>query len=231
MSGWDVLTMLVVVGSAYLAGPDLHSRMLSAHSPREARASAAISALILVPLAFMITSLGIFARSLYPAASPEAAIPLLMTGLLSPALQGMVAAAMLAAFMSSADTSLMTAASILTLDIFRKASPNSSEKRLMLISRISVAVIGLSALVLAVSTPGIIKTLMIAYTVFTSGLLLPVITGFYKERLGITSSGALAALVGGGVTAILLGQSYPLMGMAVSAVLLFGISWLERGLR
>ena len=231
MGSGAVLTMLAVVGSAYLVGPDMHSRMLSAHSPGEARASAAISALILVPLAFMITSLGIFASSLYPAASPEAAIPLLMTGLLSPALQGMVAAAMLAAFMSSADTSLMTAASILTLDIFRKASPNSSEKRLMLISRISVAVIGLSALVLAVSTPGIINTLMIAYTVFTSGLLLPVITGFYKERLGITSSGALAALVGGGVTAILLGQSYPLMGMAVSAVLLFGISWLERGLR
>ena len=76
--------------------------------------------------------------------------------------------------------------------------------------------------------PGIIKTLMIAYTVFTSGLLLPVMAGFFRDRLGLTSSGALAALVGGGVTAILLGQNYPLLGMAVSAVLLFGVSWLER---
>ena len=231
MGGWDVLTMLVVVGSAYLVGPDMHSRMLSAHSPGEARASSAISALILIPLAFIITSLGIFAHSLYPAASPEEAIPLLMTGLLSPALQGLVAAAMLAAFMSSADTSLMTAASIFTLDIFRKAFSNSGEHRLMAVSRISVAIIGLSALALAVSMPGIIKTLMMAYTVFTSGLLLPVIAGFYKERLGLTSSGALAALAGGGITAILFGQSHPLLGMAVSASLLFGISWLERMFR
>ena len=231
MDGLQVLSMLAVVGSAYLVGPDLHSRMLSAHSPRDARASAVISALILIPLAFMITSLGIFAHSLYPAASPEEAIPRLMTGLLSPALQGLVAAAMLAAFMSSADTSLMTAASIFTLDIFRKAFANSGEHSLMAVSRISVAIIGLSALALAVSMPGIIKTLMMAYTIFTSGLLLPVIAGFYKEELGLTSCGALAALVGGGITAILFGQSHPLLGMAVSAVLLFGISWLERRLR
>ena len=228
MGGWDVLTMLVVVGSAYLVGPDMHSRMLSAHSPREARASAAISALILIPLAFIITSLGIFAHSLYPAASPEDAIPILMTGLLSPFLQGLVAAAMLAAFMSSADTSLMTAASILTLDIFRKAFANSGENRLMVVSQISVAIIGLSSLALAVSMPGIIKTLMMAYTIFTSGLLLPVIAGFYKKRLGVTSTGAMGALVGGGITAILFGQNYPLLGMAISGVLLFVVSWGER---
>jgi SSS family solute:Na+ symporter len=225
---WDVLSMLLVVGSAYLVGPDMYSRLFSAHSPKEAKVSAAIAAAILIPMAFLITFLGIFARSLYPTASPEQAIPVLLTGLLSPFAEGLVAAALLAAFMSSADTSLMTATSILTLDIYRKASPGSSEERLMAISRLFVLIIGISALALAVSMPGIIKTLLIAYTVFTSGLLFPVIAGFYRERLGLTPSGALAALVGGGVTAIFLGQQYPLLGIAVSAVFLFGVSWLER---
>lgn len=228
MGRWDVLSMLLIVGSAYLVGPDMYSRLLSAYSPREARLSAAISAVILIPLAFLITSLGIFARSLYPAAPPEQAIPVLLTGLLSPGLEGLVAAALLAAFMSSADTSLMTATSILTLDIYRKASPGSSEKRLMAISRLLVLIVGILALALAVSMPSIIKTLLVAYTVFTSGLLLPVIAGFFKDRLGLTPSGALAALVGGGGAAIFLGQKYPLLGLAVSAVFLFGVSWLER---
>jgi solute:Na+ symporter, SSS family len=228
MGSSDVLTMLLVVGSAYLVGPDMYSRLFSAHSPREAKVSAAISAVILIPTAFLITSLGIFARSFYPAASPEQAIPLLLTGLLSSGTEGLVAAALLAAFMSSADTSLMTATSILTLDIYRKISPDSSERKLMAVSRLSVLVIGVSALALAVSMPGIIKTLLIAYTVFTSGLLLPVIAGFYRDRLGLTPSGALAALVGGGLTAIFLGQKYPLLGIAVSAAFLFGVSWLER---
>jgi hypothetical protein len=44
--------------------------------------------------------------------------------------------------------------------------------------------------------------------------------GFIK-RLGLTSSGALSALVGGGATAIIFGQGYPLLGMVVSGTFLF----------
>ncbi|MDD1760916.1 MAG: sodium:solute symporter family protein [Methanothrix sp.] len=228
MGGWDVLSMLLVVGSAYLVGPDMYSRLFSAKSAKDAKASVVIAAIILIPLAFLITSLGLFARSLYPASSPEQAFSVLLTGLLSPATEGLVAAALLAAFMSSADTSLMTVTSILTLDIYRKACPGSSEPKLMAVSRLFVLILGFLALVLAVSMPGIIKTLLIAYTVFTSGLLLPVIAGFFKDRLGLTPNGALAALVGGGATAIFLGQKYPLLGMAVSAAFLLGASWLDR---
>ena len=228
MGGWEVLSMIIVVGSAYLVGPDMYSRLLSASSPRDAKISALFAAIILIPLAFIITSLGVFSRSLYPASPPEGAILSLMTGLLSPGMLGLVAAALLAAFMSSADTSLMTVTSILTFDIYKKARPKASTAHLMNISRIMVVLIGSCALLLAISLPGIIKTLLIAYTIFTSGLLLPTVAGFYKERLGLTSGGALYALVGGGTTALFLGQSYPLLGMAVSGVLLLTVSYLER---
>jgi SSS family solute:Na+ symporter len=228
MGGWDVLSMIIVVGSAYLVGPDIYSRLLSASSPKQARISAIFAAIILIPLALLITSLGVFCRSIYPSVHPEEAIVSLMTGLLSPGLAGLVAAALLAAFMSSADTSLMTVTSIITFDIYKKARPEAGAAHLMKISRMAVVLIGCCALLLAISLPGIIKTLLIAYTVFTSGLLLPTVAGFYKERLGLTSGGALCALVGGGVTAIFLGQSFPLMGMTVSGVLLLAVSRLER---
>jgi SSS family solute:Na+ symporter len=228
MGGWEVLSMIIVVGSAYLVGPDMYSRLLSASSPRDAKNSALFAAIILMPLAFVITSLGVFSRSIHPASPPEEAILSLMTGLLSPEMVGLVAAALLAAFMSSADTSLMTVTSILTFDIYKMAKPNASAAHLMNVSRIAVVLIGSSALLLAISLPGIIKTLLIAYTVFTSGLLLPTVAGFYKDRLGLTSGGALCALVGGGTTALFLGQSRPLLGMAVSGVLLLAVSYLER---
>ncbi len=228
MGGWEVLSMIIVVGSAYLVGPDMYSRLLSASRPRDARISALFAAIILIPLAFVITSLGVFSRSIHPASPPEEAILSLMTGLLSPGMVGLVTAALLAAFMSSADTSLMTVTSILTFDIYKKARPNAGAAHLMNVSRITVVLIGSSALLLAISLPGIIKTLLMAYTIFTSGLLLPTVAGFYKERLGLTSGGALCALVGGGITALFLGQSRPLLGMAVSGVLLLAVSYLER---
>jgi SSS family solute:Na+ symporter len=228
MSGGNVLSMIIVVGSAYLVGPDMYSRLLSAASPRQAKISALIAAIVLIPLAFIITSLGVFCRSIYPAAHPEEAILSLMTGLLSPGMVGLVAAALLAAFMSSADTSLMTVTSILTFDIYKKARPEADAAHLMKVSRMAVFLIGSFALLLAISLPGIIKTLLIAYTVFTGGLLLPTVAGFYKEQLKLTSGGALCALVGGGITALFLGQSFPLLGMAVSGVLLLAVSYMER---
>jgi SSS family solute:Na+ symporter len=228
MSGWDVTSMLLVVGSAYLVGPDMYSRLLSANSARDAKISAGIAAVVLIPLSFLITCLGIFARSLYPAANPEQAFPVLITGILTPVGGGLVTAALLAAFMSSADTCLMTATSIMTLDIYKNVYPKTREDRLIAISRFFVLIIGFIALILAVSMPGIIQTLLIAYTIFTSGLLFPVIAGFFKDSLGLTPLGAFSALIGGGLSAILLGQKYPLIGFAVSLAFLFGVSWIER---
>jgi solute:Na+ symporter, SSS family len=227
MGCMDVLSMIIVVGSAYLVGPDMYSRLLSASGPKEARKSALLAALILIPLALVITSLGVFSRLLYPTIPPEDAILSLLTGLLSPPAAGLVAAALLAAFMSSADTSLMTVTSILTFDIYRRIRPESGPANLLKFSRVAVLLIGACALFLAVSLPGIIKTLLIAYTAFTGGLLVPTIAGFYKERLHLTSSGALCAMIGGGTTALFFGQSHPLWGMIVSLVLLLAVSRLE----
>jgi len=229
MGPWEVVSMLLVVGSAYLVGPDMYSRLLSADSPGSAKRSAFISAMIIVPLALVITFLGIFSARLFPGISSEQAIPALMTGLLSPAALGLVAAAMLAAFMSSADTTLMTTTTILTLDIYRKVRPNAPGEHLVTVSRLMVLAVGAVALAVAVSLPLIIKTLLMAYTVFSSGLLLPVVAGFYRERLRLTSDGALAGLIGGGAAALMWGQDYPLLGLAVSAALLFSVSWLKKG--
>ena len=47
MGIWDVTSMLIVVGSVYLVGPDMYSRLFSAQSPEIAKKSAIISAFIL----------------------------------------------------------------------------------------------------------------------------------------------------------------------------------------
>ncbi len=225
MGGCDVISLVLIVGSTYLIGPDIYSRILSARDGRTASRSALRSALILVPVAIAIALLGISARMLFPGIAPEEALPVLMADLLSPNAQGLVGAAMIAAFMSSADTTLLTASSILTMDIYRSIRPDESPRGLLLASRITVVLLGFVSLAVALSAPEIISTLLYAYTVFTSGLLVPLLAGFHRERLGLSSNGALAALVGGGGIALIFGKSYPLLGIAVSAALLFGVSW------
>jgi solute:Na+ symporter, SSS family len=185
MDASKVASMILVVGSAYLIGPDMYTRLLSAKNEQSAKRSAMASAMILVPLAFAITALGVIASKLFPAISPEDSIPVLMVSLLSPLQMGVVAAALLAAFMSSADTTLMTAASTLTLDLYKRIRPDSSDHHLLMVSKIAVVMLGGIALATALSSPNIIKVLLQAYTVYTGGMLIPVLAGFYRQRLCI----------------------------------------------
>jgi len=224
--GIDVLGLVLVVGSAYLAGPDIYSRLFSAEDPKTARRAALAAALVLIPIAFVITGLGISARILFPGIGAEEALPVLMAETLSPLGKGLVAAALLSALISSADTTLLTATSIFALDLYGAARPETGEREMMMVSRGGTVLIGAIALLSALRLPEIIGSLLSAYTVFAGGMIVPLLAGFWRERLRLTPEGALAALLGGGGTALLFGDRWPLLGMVASVALLFSVSWL-----
>ncbi|GAH81374.1 unnamed protein product, partial [marine sediment metagenome] len=136
------------------------------------------------------------AKVLYPEISAEQAFPQVISGILSPGLSGLILAALVAALMSSADTCLLSQSVILTEDVFKRFRPSFDEGKTVLLTRISILVLGLVALGLAIALKGVISSLLFAYTIFTCGLVVPVIAGFYKEKLKVTSQGALAALIG-----------------------------------
>jgi SSS family solute:Na+ symporter len=214
----------------------MYTRLFCARNEKTAQRATFLSAISFVPLAFAIVLIGMGARVLYPQISPEQAFPQVISGVLSPWLGGLVLAALVAAFMSSADTCLLSQGVILTQDIIKRFLPSLSEKKTILLTRLNIIILGLLALGLAMILKGVISSLLFAYTIFTCGLVVPVIAGFYKEKLKVTPQGALAALIGGGVIGLLgkipaldipLKGDLGLIGFAVSAVLLFGVSFLD----
>ena len=62
----------------------------------------------------------------------------------------------------------------------------------------------LAAWLLAVYLNDVIKTLELAYTVFASGMIVPIIAGFFKDRLKVNERGALASMIGGGGLSLLI---------------------------
>jgi SSS family solute:Na+ symporter len=234
---WKMLvSLLILVGATYVVGPDMYSRLFSAKGERTAQRSAILSALLFIPLAFAIILVGMSAKVLYPAISAEGAFPKVITSVLSPGLSGLILAALVAALMSSADTCLLSQSVILTEDIVKRVHIGLDERKTVLLTRISLVGLGLMALGLALVLEGVISSLLFAYTIFTCGLVVPVIAGFYKEKLRVTPRGALVALIGGGVVGLLgkipgldipLKEDLGLIGFAVSAVLLFGVSLLD----
>jgi SSS family solute:Na+ symporter len=232
-----LLSLLILVGATYVVGPDMYSRLFCAKGEKTAQRSAILSAFLFIPLAFAIIFIGMSAKVLYPEIAAEGAFPQVIATVLSPGLSGLILAALVAALMSSADTCLLSQSVILTEDIVKRVNPALDEKKTVLVTRLSIIGLGLVALGLALALEGVISSLLFAYTIFTCGLVVPVVAGFYKERLKVTPRGALAALIGGGIVGLLgkipgldlpLKEDLGLIGFAVSVVLLFGVSFLTR---
>ena len=232
-----LLSFFILVGATYVVGPDMYTRLFCAKGEKTAQQSAILSAFLFIPLAFAIIFIGMSAKVLYPEISAEGAFPQVITSVLSPGLGGLILAALVAALMSSADTCLLSQSVILTEDIVKRAHPALDERKTVLLTRLSLIGLGVVALGLALALNGVISSLLFAYTVFTCGLVVPVVAGFFKERLKVTPQGALVALIGGGIIGLLgkipsldipLKGDLGLIGFAVSAILLFGVSFLTR---
>jgi SSS family solute:Na+ symporter len=233
--GWyDLVVFLILTGSVYVVGPDIYSRLFCARDEKAARTSAFSAALVAVPLAFIVVLIGMGAKALFPGISPsDQVFPTLIQQLLPVGVSGLVVAALLAALMSSADTVILTTSTILCVDVGGKVFPRIDERRRLLMAKLGVIVIGVLALLVAMQMKGIISTLLYSYTIFTSGIVIPVIAGFYKDKLRVNSYGALAAIAGGGGTALVIKlagvQNLELLGFVICAILLFSVSWLTGG--
>ncbi len=237
----DLVSYLLLIGLTYVVGPDMYSRLFCAKDARTAKASALWAAFLIIPIAFGVTIIGMGASILSPKALPEQAFPTVMTQVLPPFVSGIVLAALISAVMSSADTCLLSASTIFTVDIVKFFKPSLSEKQVLTISRWVILVFGLFSLLLALVLKGVINSLMFAYTIFTAGVIIPVIFGFYRDKLKLTPAGALAAIIGGGLTgfiakafAVPIQRFSPYLkyldlgALLISLVLLFGVSFIHQ---
>jgi SSS family solute:Na+ symporter len=246
----SLMEWLVLIGSAYVVGPDIYSRLFSAKNPRTAQRSVLLTALILIPLAFSIVIIGMAARVLAPSLSGEEALPYMIREVLPQGINGLVMAALLCALMSSADTVLLTASTIFSMDIVndfveRIQGRGLDERQLLLLSRLVIILFGLLALAFALKFRGVIHLLLFGYSIYTAGLVIPAVFGFWRQKFRLNPTGALVAMIGGGGWVILrdlglvdrlgfegfLDLSPGFQGVLLSLILLFAGSYLSRSKR
>ncbi len=229
--GLELVKLLLLVGLTYVVGPDMYSRLFCAKDGKTARTSVFWAALFIIPLAFGITLIGMGASVLFPQISPEQAFPTVIKEILPPFMGGIVLAALLCAVMSSADTTLLSASTILVVDIVGWFKPSLSQRKILSLSRWGIVLLGVCSLALALVLKGVINSLLFAYTVYAAGVILPVIAGFYKKQLRVTPLGAMAALIGGGSVGLISKlfdiQYLDLGALLISGLLLFVVSFID----
>jgi SSS family solute:Na+ symporter len=195
-----ILWVLLPTVQYTLIGQDFYQRLFATRSATAARTAALLGGLVLVAVSFAPVVAGMGARALGPADLPAAeALPWALDHLLPPLAGSLVLAALLAATMSTAD-SLLTAATSHALRDLRAAPAAPNERAELRRARIGTLLLGSLAGGLALTSSGIIDTLIVSYTLYCGGVFVPVLGGLLWPAA--RRAGALAALGCGGATAL-----------------------------
>ena len=115
-------------------------RVLGAKNLDHGRWGALFGGLLKLPVLFLMVMPGTFARVLYPDLErADQVFPTLLFDLLPDGLRALVLTAMLAAIMSSVDSTLNAASTLVTMDFVKRKNPGISPQALVRIGRIVTA--------------------------------------------------------------------------------------------
>jgi len=196
-----LIVWLLSLFPAAFIDPGGLQRVFAAKDPGTAKRGLLLSALFYFFFGIAITFLGIASRAILPSIEANMAMPALMSKLLPTGLLGLVIAAFLATAMSTADTSLLIVASTLQRDIYAHFRPNITEKERLIVNRILIVLLGLIALVVALKVPSVVSILLLGFSIYVPGLLLPVLAASFN--LNLPNWAMLSTIIiGAGLSAI-----------------------------
>jgi SSS family solute:Na+ symporter len=181
-------------------------RVLGARSVANARWGALLAGFLKLPVLYLMVFPGIMAGIFLPGLdNGDKVFPTLVATLLPAGLTGLVIAGLLAAIMSSIDSTLNSASTLLTMDFIRPGERGWSGEQIALAGRICVVGFMLLAAFIAPliqNFPGLFHYLQSALAYLVPPVVVVFLLGLFWR--GANASGCFAALLGGhAVSAVL----------------------------
>ncbi|WP_319543470.1 sodium:solute symporter family protein [uncultured Pseudodesulfovibrio sp.] len=215
MSKWTYF--MIIVGGSYVVCPMLFGRLFSTQGEKQAKRGAFIATAGIALSAVVIVCIGLYARGLTPAGTDADSILTQIVPSVMPAWAGTVLLfALLSAIISSADSCLITAATILEHDLI--GGKNTTRCRLIMVA------IGLGALGIAASGGSILSLLLAANDIYVCGVVAPMfVTILAWGKRPINPHTMLLAIVIGGALGIMAAttglKEYSFAGVGISLIL------------
>jgi SSS family solute:Na+ symporter len=194
------MEFLVPVLLLMLGNQVMYQKFFSARSERDARVSVIGWILGTLLLETLIVAIAVFGRALYPtgevALHPREIIPYTARHGLPAVMGAVLLGAVFAKVISTASNYLFSSSTNLIEDVFvRYITPGASNKRVLIVSRLVVVLLGGWALYQAIGDDSILKKMLWAYTIYSAALTPVVLAAFYSKR--VTAWGAVAAIASG----------------------------------
>jgi len=201
---FDFWVLFIVFALGDIPAPDLMQRVLGSENEKTAQISSLLGGIAYYIMGVLALFLGAIAAITFPNLSdPELALPMLVKNMLPIGISGLALAGLMAAVMSNADSMLLAPGTLIAKNIYKDIiNPKASDKEILKISRISLLAIGIFALILSTTRPGIVEWLYLAWDVIFATAFFPLTLGLWWSKT--TYRGAFAGVVGGGISRIIL---------------------------
>ncbi|HDR03871.1 MAG TPA: sodium:solute symporter family protein [Candidatus Marinimicrobia bacterium] len=199
-----IFNWMITIIPIWFVGMTLYQRIYAAKDERTARRAWFLAGLFEYPImAFTGVLLGMISRVLFAGIDAEMGVPMLIRDILPAGITGIVIASYFSAIMSTADSCLMASSGNFLTDLIqplrKKSLSFASEVR---ISQILTLILGAIAVLIASNFQMVLDAILWAYSFMVSGLFIPTLGAyFWKES---RPEGALAAMIGGGVSTVAL---------------------------
>ncbi|MBV8821054.1 MAG: sodium:solute symporter family protein, partial [Acidobacteriaceae bacterium] len=194
------LELLVPTGLLMLGNQSMYQKFFSAKSEQAARRAVIGWVIGTIILETVIVLIAVIGSVLFPSgevhARPREIIPYAATHGM-PALMGaLLLGAFFAKIISTANNYLFSPATNLVNDIYaRYLNRNASNKKILIVSRLMVALLGVWALYQALHVESILKQTLYAYTIYAAALTPVILAAFYSRR--VTAAAAVWSIGAG----------------------------------
>ncbi|MGC2636702.1 MAG: sodium:solute symporter family protein [Acidobacteriaceae bacterium] len=190
-----VPTMLLMLGNQAM-----YQKFFSAKSEKDARVAVVGWIIGTIILETVIVALAVVGSVLFPTGEvslhPREIIAYSALHGLPAVLGALLMGAVFAKIMSTANNFLFSPATNLINDIYvRYISPDATNRRILLVSRLTVVLLGVWALVQATQITNVLQQTLYAYTVYSAALTPVILAAFYSKRA--TAAGAVTAIGAG----------------------------------
>lgn len=197
-----VLGLFVIVSIFAVISPENHQRIYASRDPKTAKKGGILGGIFFFITLSLVFLIGIVGLVFYPdLANPDTFFPKLAVEVLPVWLGGILLAAVAAGIMSSADTALVTASSIMVTDFYQHYRKKEvSQKKMLKISKLLVISIGIVGFVVAFAFPTVADLVIFYNSLLASVALAPIVFGLFWRRA--SKAGAFYGGLSGGIVNI-----------------------------
>ncbi|MDP2335999.1 MAG: sodium:solute symporter family protein [Bacteroidota bacterium] len=225
-SPFDLFILILTFSSTFVVGPDIYSRVFCAKDSKTAFRSVLIVAAILIPFAFVLSYVGIYAATFHQGAQNSSALVNLANQILPEWAAGILVAALISAVLSTAATTLLTSSMILSELVHKDINNQKSFKQ----TKLFIIAIGVLSMLISLKVTSIVSSLLLALSFYSGAFIIPMVAALFN--LPFNKRFSIAAMLTGGILALSgklmmtfnhleAGQYVLISGFILNAVLIF----------